>query len=244
MTRLAPALAAAAALAAALPAAAQPTMPIEGDAAFRATTLTLSSFGEARTTPDQASISLGVTTEASTAAEAMAQNRSRMNAVVAAVRAQGVEERDIQTSGLNLNPQYVHRENQTPRITGYQATNQVTLNVRDLTKLGPVVDAVVRVGANQIHGISFGLQNTDAASDEARRMAVRNLQRKAEMYAQAAGYRIVRLVTLSESGGYIPGPRPMMREAAMMASVGDATSVSPGQVQLRVDVTAVYEMAR
>ena len=219
--------------------------PVASDAAFRATTLAIASHGEARTAPDQATISLGVTTEATTAADAMAQNRTRMNAIVAAVRAQGVEERDIQTSGLNLNPQYIHTERQAPRISGYQASNQVTLNVRDLPKLGPVVDAVVRAGANQINGISFGLQNTDAASDDARRMAVRNLQRKAEAYAQAAGYRIVRLVTLSESGGYIPGPRPMMREVAMMAQAGDAaTSVSPGQVQVRVDVTAVYEMAR
>jgi len=223
-------------------AAAQPALPIEGDAAFRSTTLTLSSFGEARTAPDQATISLGVTTEAATAADAMAQNRTRMNAVVAAVRSQGVQERDIQTSGLNLNPQYVHRDNAAPRITGYQATNQVTLNVRDLARLGPVVDAVVRAGANQVNGIGFGLQNTDAASDEARRMAVRNLQRKAEMYAQASGHRIVRLVTLAESGGYIPRPRPMMREVAMTASMA-STSVQPGEVQVRVDVTAVYEMA-
>ena len=245
MTRLVTALAAAAALAAALPAAAQPNMPIEGDAAFRATTLTLSSFGESRATPDQATISLGLTTEAATAAEAMAQNRTRMTAIVAAVRAQGIPDRDIQTSGLNLNPQYIHAEREAPRISGYQASNQVTLTVRDLPRLGPVVDAVVRAGANQINGIGFGLQNTDAAADEARVTAVRNLQRKAEAYAQAAGYRIVRLVTLSESGGYIPGPRPMMREVAMMASAGDAaTSVSPGQVQVRVDVTAVYEMAR
>jgi uncharacterized protein YggE len=236
--------AAGAAVLAAGAAVAQPAMPVEGDAAFRATTLTLSSFGEARTAPDQASISLGVTTEGATAAAAMTANRTRMNAVIAAVRGQGVEERDIQTSGLNLNPQYVHREGAAPRITGYQASNQVTLNVRDLARLGPVVDAVVGAGANQINGISFGLQNTDAASDDARRMAVRNLQRKAEMYAQAAGYRIVRLVTLAESGGYIPRPRPMMREMAMATSGAmDATSVQPGEVQVRVDVTAVYEMA-
>jgi uncharacterized protein YggE len=176
----------------------------------------------------------------------MAQNRTRMNAVVAAVRGQGVEERDIQTSGLNLNPQYVHREGAAPRITGYQASNQVTLNVRDLARLGPVVDAVVRSGANQINGISFGLQNTDAASDEARRTAIRNLQRKAELYAQTTGYRIVRLVTLSESGGYQPRPpMPMFRGREMaMAASADSTNIQPGEVEVRVDVTAVYELAR
>ena len=247
MKRLACALALSSSVAfAGAPAAAQPTMPLEGDAAFRATTLTLSSSGEARTAPDQATISAGVTTEAPTAGEALAQNRSRMNAVVAAMRAQGIAERDIQTSGLSLNPQYIHAERQAPRITGYQVSNQATVNVRDLSKLGPVVDAVVRSGANQINGIGFGLQNTDAASDDARRTALRNLQRKAELYAQASGYRIVRLVTLSESGGYQPRPpMPMFRGREMaMAASADSTNIQPGEVEVRVDVTAVYELAR
>ena len=246
MKRFASALAAAALLTAGAPALAQPAMPIEGDVAFRSTTLTLSSSGEARTSPDQASISAGVTTEAATAGEALAQNRSRMNAVISAIRALGIAERDIQTSGLSLNPQYLHAERQAPRITGYQVTNQATVNVRDLTRLGPVVDAVVRSGANQINGISFGLQNTDAASDEARRMAIRNLQRKAELYAQTTGYRIVRLVTLSESGGYQPRPpMPMFRGREMaMAASADSTNIQPGEVEVRVDVTAVYELAR
>ena len=243
MKRLAAALVLFAGTAAALPAAAQ--VVLDGEAAFRSTTLTLSSHGEARTAPDQASISLGVTTEATTAADALAQNRARMNAVVQAVRAQGVLERDIQTSGLNLNPQYAHVERQAPRITGYQASNQVTLTVRDLSKLGPTIDAVVRVGANQINGINFGLQNVDAASDEARVTAIRNLQTKAELYARATGLRLVRLVNLSESGGYQPRPYPapvMMR--AQAASMDSVTNIQPGEVQVRVDVTATYELGR
>jgi hypothetical protein len=242
MKSIALALALLAGTAAALPASAQ--VVLDGEAAFRATTLTLSSHGEAGTAPDQATISLGVTTEALTAADALAQNRSRMNAVVQAVRAQGVLERDIQTSGLNLNPQYAHVERQAPRITGYQVSNQVTLTVRDLSKLGPTIDAVVRVGANQINGINFGLQNVDAASDQARATAVRNLQTKAELYARATGLRIVRLVNLSESGGYQPRPYPMPMMRASAASMDAATNIQPGEVQVRVDVTATYELAR
>ena len=246
MKRLAP-LFAAAALAAPLalaPAAASAQVVLDGEAAFRATTITLASFGEARTAPDQATISMGVMTEAPTAAEAMAQNRTRMNAVVAAIRAQGVAERDIQTSNLNLNPQQVYRENEAPRITGYQVSNTVTVLVRDLARLGPVVDAVVRSGANQVHGISFGLANVDAQSEEARRMAVRNIQRKAEQYASAMGMRVARLVSLSESGGYTP-PRPMpMARMAMMDVAANQTPVQPGEVEVRVDVTAVYELTR
>jgi uncharacterized protein YggE len=242
MKHLATVLFATAALAIAAPASAQ--VVLDGEAAFRATTLSLSSFGEARTAPDQASISLGVTTQAVTAAEAMAQNRTRMTAVVDAIRAQGVAERDIQTSGLSLSPQQVYRENQPPRITGYQATNQVTILVRDLARLGPTVDAVVRVGANEIHGINFGLGNVDAESEEARRTAVRNIQRKAEQYASAAGLRIVRLVSLSESGGYVPRPPMPMARMAVAEMAANQTPVQPGEVQVRVDVTAVYELAR
>ncbi|MDP8915719.1 MAG: SIMPL domain-containing protein [Pseudomonadota bacterium] len=228
------------------PAFAQPV--VQNDAAFRATTLTLSSFGEARTAPDQATINMGVTTQAPTAAEALAQNRTRMSAVIAAIRAQGVAERDIQTSGLNINPQYTYPgrdggERGPPRVTGYQVTNQVTVLVRDLARLGPAVDAVVRSGANQINGISFGLQNVDARSDEARRQAVQNVQRKAELYAQATGLRLVRLVNLTESGGYTP-PRPMDFGGRVAMAEAASTPVQPGEVQVRVDVTAVYELAR
>ena len=246
---LKPLLLAAALASAALPAAAQPA-PMEGDAAFRATTLTLSSYGETRTAPDQATISMGVTVQAPTAAAALAQNRTRMTAVISAIRAQGIAERDIQTSGLELSPQYTYprtangQQQGPPRITAYQVSNQVTVLVRDLTKLGPAVDAVVGSGANQVNGISFGLQNADARADEARRQAVANIARKAELYAQATGLRVVRLVTLSESGGYTPRPPVvMMRQMAMEASA-TSTPVQPGEVGVRVDVTAVYELGR
>jgi uncharacterized protein YggE len=234
----------------AVPAAAQVPSPMEGDAAFRATTLTLSSYGETRATPDQASIQMGVTTQAPTAGAALAQNRTRMTAVIAAIRAQGVAERDIQTSGLDVQPQYTYnrgangQEQGPPRITAYQVSNQVTVLVRDLSKLGPTVDAVVGSGANQIQGISFGLANADARADDARRQAVENVRRKAELYAQAAGLRVARLVTLSESGGYTPRPPVVMMRQVMAESVDASTPVQPGQVGVRVDVTAVYELAR
>jgi uncharacterized protein YggE len=172
-----------------------------------------------------------------------------MTAVIAAIRAQGVAERDIQTSGLDVQPQYTFnrgpngQEQGPPRITAYQVSNQVTVLVRDLSKLGPTVDAVVGSGANQVNGISFGLANADARADEARRQAVDNVRRKAELYAQAAGLRVARLVTLSESGGYTPRPPVMMMREAMAASDA-STPVQPGQVGVRVDVTAVYELAR
>ncbi|HTI67522.1 MAG TPA: SIMPL domain-containing protein [Caulobacteraceae bacterium] len=213
------------------------------EALFQATTLNLSAYGETRVAPDQATITLGVSTQGATAAEAMAANRTRMNAAIAALKAQAIAERDIQTSGLNLNPQYVYEQNKPQRLTGYQASNDVTITVRDLARLGPTVDAVVAAGANQINGISFGLANPRAAEDQARRAAVQALAAKAALYADATGMRLARLVNLSEGGGYTPQPpRPVFRMAAQAADSAP-TPVQPGELSVRIDVTGMYELA-
>jgi uncharacterized protein YggE len=216
-----------------------------GAAAFNATTLNLNAYGETRISPDMATITFGVMTQAPTAAAAMAANRTRMNALAAALRAQGVADRDIQTSGLNLNAQYNYVQNQPPKLTGYQAQNDVTITARDLARLGATVDAVVAAGANQINGIAFGLQNPRAAEDQARLAAVRALTAKAELYAQAAGLRVTRLINLSEGGGYTPPPpRPMMMRMAADSVAAQATNIEPGELRVRIDVTGMYELGR
>ena len=141
--------------------------------------LNLSAYGEVKAAPDMATLSFGVVTEAPTAADAMRQNAERMTQVVAALRRAGIAERNIQTSGLNLSAQYDYVENQPPRLRGYQASNQVTVIVDDIAKVGSTADAVVGAGVNQINGISFGLKDPKAAGDQARRLAVRALQAKA-----------------------------------------------------------------
>lgn len=239
------ALAVAAALA--VPAAACAQAQPATDAMFAATTLNLAAHGETKIAPDQATINMGVSSRAVTAQEAMRLNNVAMNQVVAALKRQGVAERDIQTSGLNLNPQMAYRENQTPRVTGYEASNQVTVTVNDLARLGPTVDAVVAAGSNQINGIGFGLKDPKAAENLARQDAVRALRAKADLYAQATGHRVRRLVSLNEGVSYSnpPPPRPyarvMMAEAA---SAGDAANISPGELKVRVDVSATYELER
>ena len=235
----------ASALAAAAPAAhAQISPGVAVADAFRATTLSLSAFGEVKAAPDMASISLGVQTQAPTAAQAMSENAQRMSQVVAALKHAGIEARDIQTSGLNLEAQYAYEPNKPPRLTGYQASNQVTVIVSDLARLGSTLDAVVAVGANQVNGVSFGLKNPGAAEDAARLKAVQALSAKAQLYAGATGYRLDRLVNLSEGGGYTP-PRPLpMFAARTMALEASPTSVEPGQLDIRIDVTAVYELAK
>lgn len=211
---------------------------------FQATTLNLGAYGETRVRPDQATISLGVTTEAPTAAEAMRLNAAKMTQVIAALKKGGIADRDIQTSGLNLNPQYVYQENLPPRLTGYQASSNVTVVVRDLARLGQAVDATVSAGATNVGGIAFGLQNGDAAEDAARLDAVKALQAKADLYAKAMGYRVARLVTFSEGGGYTPQPPMPMMMAMREKSAMDSTPVEAGELKVRIDVTATYELSR
>jgi|SRR5215217_736625 len=221
-----------------------PVPAAAADSLFRATTLNLSAYGETRTRPDQATITLGVTTEAPTAAEAMRLNAAKMSQVIAALKKGGIADRDLQTSGLNLNPQYVYQENLPPRLNGYQASNQVTVVVRDLAKLGQAVDAAVNSGATNVGGIAFGLQNGDAAEDAARLDAVKALQAKADLYAKATGYRVARLVTLSEGGGYTPPPpMPMMAFAGRMEK-DSSTPVEAGELKVRVDVSATFELVK
>ncbi|WP_411287198.1 SIMPL domain-containing protein [Phenylobacterium sp.] len=233
-----------AASAAAPPALAQSTPPA-AESMFRATTLNLAAYGETRVAPDMATITLGVMTEAKTAQAALQANATRMAGVMATLRRAGIAEKDIQTSGLNLNPQYQYEQNLPPRLTGYQVSNQVSVTVRDLARLGQAVDATVSAGANQVHGISFGLNDSTAAENAARQDAVKALQAKAELYARATGHRVSRLVTLSEGGGYsVQPPMPMVTNQLKREMAADSTQVSPGELKVRIDVSGLYELAR
>ena len=220
------------------------TAPTSTDSAFRATTLNLSAYGETRQAPDMATITLGVTTEAPSASEAMKLNAERMTGVIASLKKAGIDPRDIQTSGLNLNPQYVYVENQPPKLTGYQAANTVTIVVRDLKTLGSVVDASVNSGATNVGGISFGIEDSQASEDKARVEAVKALQAKANLYAQSLGYKVARLVTFSESGGYAPQPPVVYASFSRAEKMDAGTPVEAGQLKVRIDVSATFELVR
>lgn len=242
MRPLAPAAFAALLLCSTAPLAAAQTAT-EPEAQFRATTLSLSATGEVKAEPDMATITLGVQTTATTAGQAMAANARQMIQVVASLRSSGLEGKDIQTSQLNLQAQYDYEQNKPPRLAGYQASNQVTITVNDLARLGQALDAVVAAGANQINGVSFGLKDPKAAEDQARLHAVKALQAKAELYAGAAGYRVGRLVNLSEGSAITPEPR-FGQVVVTGVRKGAATPVEAGELDVRVDVTGLYELAR
>ncbi len=205
------------------------------------TTLTVAAEGRVTRAPDIAEVSGGVVTSAPTAAAAMAENTVRMNAVVAAVKKAGIADRDIQTTGLNLQPQYRYADNQPPVLTGYQVTNTVSLRLRKLVEAGRLLDTLVGVGANQIGGPNFSVDAADEALDEARVAAVKMARTRAQLYAQAAGLRIKRIVSISESGAIEPGPRPMM-VMARAVRMEAAPMVAPGEVALGVNVTMVFEL--
>lgn len=246
MTMLRP-LILALALAAALPmtANAQTPPPAPMVAPPQGTLLSVSATGEASRTPDIATLSTGVVTQAADANAAMRDNANQMDKVMAALRAAGIAERDVQTSGINLNPQYKYADNMPPAIVGYQASNTVNVKVRDLSRLGKVLDALVAQGANQINGPSFGLDNPDAAFEEARLAAVKKAQAQAQTYARALGLQVRRIVSISEGGASLPRPpMPVMRMMAADAGYAKETAVAPGESSVSVGVEMVFELGR
>ena len=210
------------------------------DTRFGATTLDISATGEVHAQPDMATINLGVTTQAASAAQALSDNAAAMAKVIATLRAAGIAERDIQTSSLNVSPQYVYEQNQPPRLTGYQAVNQVAVTVRDLARLGPAVDAVVSAGATNVGSIEFGLMSRVPAENAARLAAVKALEDKAALYADASGYHIRRLVNLSEGE-----PQQIVRPMAMAGlalRAAPATPVESGELTVQVTVAGEFEL--
>lgn len=208
------------------------------------TLLSVSASADAKRVPDVATISTGVVTQALDANAAMRANAVQMDKVMKAIRTAGIAERDIQTSGISLNPEYKYVENSPPTITGYQASNTVSVKVRDLGKLGKVLDTLVAQGANQVNGPSFEVDKPDGAYDEARVGALKKAQARAQTYADALGLKVRRIVSISEGGASFPRPIPMARAMAADAVMSKETSVAPGETTLSVSLDVVFELGR
>ena len=226
--------------AAALPASAmaQPVAPV-----LSGTRLDISATGEVTRVPDLAIISAGVQTLQPTATGAIEENATRMERVRAALKRAGIADKDIQTSSISLNPEYRYVENQPPRLTGYRATNTVNVKFRDLKRTGAILDALVAEGSNQINGPSLTIDKPEAAYDEARVKAIAAGQARAELYARALGKRVVRLLSVSEGGGFhVPPPMPYARDMAMQASAVSKTEIDPGTQELQVTLAMSFEL--
>ena len=204
------------------------------------TLLSVSAQTQASRVPDVATISTGVVTQAVDGNTAMRQNAEQMAKVMAAIKAAGIADKDIQTSGINLSPQYRYVENEAPKITGFQASNTVNLKVRDIAKLGKVLDALAANGSNQINGPTFEIDQPEPVYDEARLAALAKAKARAETYAKALGLRVRRIVSISEGGGGGFQPMPMMRMSAKSADM--ETQVAPGETTLSVNLDVVFEL--
>lgn len=197
--------------------------------------------GQSTTAPDLATVSVGVTTKAPTAAQAMAENSAKQARVIEAVKAQGIAPRDLQTQGLNLSPvQDYSRDNQPPKISSYQAQNIVSVRVHQVDKLGSVLDALIGAGATDVQGIVFSREDDAGARDEARTEAVKDARRRAEVMAHAAGMDLGPLLSLTESGDQ---GRPVPMAAMARDYKAESTPVEAGELTLGARVDAVWALA-
>jgi uncharacterized protein len=181
--------------------------------------------------PDQAQIDGGVTSDGKTAREASEANNAAMGKVLLALKGAGIEEKDYQTSRLSLQPQYAPNRTGSSPITGYRASNRVTIRLRDVTKVANVIDVLVGAGANDIGGINFTVSQPSKHLDEAREKAVADARRKAEIFAKAAGVTLGEPLSISEEGA----PAPMFR-GKMAAPMAAGAPVAQGEETLSVTV--------
>jgi uncharacterized protein YggE len=223
------------------PLLAQPTDQVTQ--AIAGTRLDLNVTGEVTRVPDLAIITAGVVTRSPTATAALQENAQKMSRVVAALKAAGIADKDIQTSSINLNAEYRYPENQSPQLTGYSASNQVTIRFHDIRNSGKILDALVGEGANQINGPNMSIEHPEAALDEARAKAIAAGRARAELYARTLGMRVVRVVYVSESGGNYAPPPPAPPPPPMAARAERAyTPVEPGEQKLQVNLSMIFEL--
>lgn len=202
----------------------------------------VSASGEVRVAPDRASIQIGVQSRATTAAEAAAQNSRRQRAVIDAIKARGIPAEQIGTMGFNVIPETRYdREGQAaPRTTSYLVSNVVTVDLRRIDQVGPVIDAALAAGANQINSLSFGITGADSARRVALANAVTKARTDAEIMARAAGGTLGQLIELQAMEAYIPSPRAVSMET-MKAANQDAVPIEAGQETIRAQVMARWQ---
>ncbi len=227
-------LPAVAANAQAAPTTVEPMVPAAG------TVLDVTAEGRTTRVPDLATIRAGVVSQSTTAAAALTDNAQRMAKVLASLKRAGVAPRDVATSNVQLAPQYRYADNQPPVITGYQATNTVSIRFRDVAKSGTVLDALVAEGANQIDGPNLSIDKPDAALDEARTDAIAQAKRRADLYAKAAGLRVSRIVSIAESGQDAGGPAQPVFMMARASMAKDSTQIAPGEKDVTVTLSVRF----
>ncbi|MEU8765250.1 SIMPL domain-containing protein [Streptomyces sp. NPDC048659] len=206
-----------------------------------ATTVTVSGSGRASAAPDLAVVSVGVEATRPTAKEAMAAQSEAAKALLAALRAQGIADRDVRTESLSLSPVYTQTPEGESKVTGYQAGQSFSVKVRDIDKAGQVIGAVgdATGDAGRVNGVSFDVSDPTALRAKAREAAFRDARDKAAQHAALSGRRLGRLVSLTEGDSVRPTPGAL---PSAPADGGDSVPLAPGEIEEHVSVTAVYEL--
>ena len=201
--------------------------------------ISISGHGEVLVVPDVAQVSMGVTSFGNSAREALDVNTKSMQSLLQSLKAAGIDSRDITTSNFSINPRLNYGENnaQPPKLVGYDVNNMVTAVIRKLDTVGAVLDGAVSSGSNQINGINFSVSKSEAMLDEARKNAIADAKRKAQVYATTAGFELGSIISVNEGGGFQP-PVPMMSKAR--SAVAEDVPISQGEQALAIDVNVVW----
>jgi uncharacterized protein YggE len=203
-------------------------------------TISLVATGAVKTTPDKVDISTGVTSEAKSAREALDQNTGAMTKVVEALKADGIEPKDIQTTNFSVSPVYEQRKEGTaPFVVGYRVTNQVRITLHDTKKLGAILDKMVTLGANQIDSVEFGVEEPEALKDEARKLALKNVTDNAKLYAETAGVGLGAILTISEEESSY---QPRFAPAATRMEMSKDVPIEAGTASVEVRVRVTWEI--
>lgn len=216
------------------------TQPSAGNGDNVIRTLAVSGLGEAAAAPDQAMLQIGVQADSATAAEALKSMSARIAATMARLKSGGVLEKDIQTSGLSLNPRYNYQTRpQNPQIIGYTASTTLSVKLRDIAKAGALIDAAVSDGANTLGGLTFGFADTKPLENAARADAVADAKSKAEVLAKAAGVSLGPILQIND-GYAAPTPQPLYEARAASVQPQPAVPIAPGESTLSASVTLIY----
>ena len=235
------ALAAAPAIAA-MTAAAAPARAAEVDIQATGPVVELQVMQQVMGDPDKATVGAGVTTQAPTAQAAMQQNAAAMDKVLQRLDALGIKRDHVQTSGIRLNPQYDYRDGNQPRFTGYEASNNVTIELRDIDAVGRTLDALVQAGATNLSGPNWGIVDDSKAKAQARKAAFDQSMAQARDYARMAGFSDVRLLAVSESMDMAMPMQERMVMSDAAASPAPRTPTRPGQVATQVTLATTFEL--
>lgn len=203
-------------------------------------TISLVGTGAIKTTPDKVDISTGVTSEATSAREALDKNTGAMTKVVEALKGEGIDPKDIQTTNFSVGPIYEQKaDGRAPVVVGYRVNNQVRITLHDTGKLGAILDKVVTLGANQIDSIEFGVEEPEALKDEARKLALKNVTDNAKLYAEAAGVGLGPVLSISEEESSY---QPRFAPAATRMEMSKDVPIEAGTASVEVRVRVAWEI--